>query len=231
MSWLPSAVAAAEPLPTEVVVGLGRRDDADLDVDRPASVARAASDGARRQAEHAVRALYDAHYRHVARLAYLLVGDPHHAEDLAHEAFARLFASWGRLADPDRALGYLRATTVNLAHSAHRRERTRRRHLAVPAVMAGHLTAPSAEDTALSREGRADVVVALSALPERQRTAVVLRHWLRMTEGEIADAMGCSVGSVRTHLSRGHATLAKHLRDLDTRDDPIDRTGDDDHHG
>jgi len=54
-------------------------------------------------------------------------------------------------------------------------------------------------------------MAALSTLPDRQRTAVVLRHWLRMTEGEIADAMGCSVGSVRTHIARGHQTLAQRL--------------------
>lgn len=54
-------------------------------------------------------------------------------------------------------------------------------------------------------------MAALGTLPDRQRTTVVLRHWLRMTEGEIAEAMGCSVGSVRTHVAHGHQTLAQRL--------------------
>ena len=57
-------------------------------------------------------------------------------------------------------------------------------------------------------------MAALAALPERQRATIVLRHWLRMTEGEIAEAMGCSIGSVRTHVARAYKALAIRLGDL-----------------
>ena len=63
----------------------------------------------------------------------------------------------------------------------------------------------------MCRSARPEVLAALEALSDRQRTAVVLRHWLGMTEGEIAEAMSCSVGMVRTHINRGHQNLALRL--------------------
>jgi RNA polymerase sigma-70 factor (sigma-E family) len=186
-------------------------------------VAGAETPAARPDAAAAVHGLYLRHYRDLARLAYLLVGDTHLAEDVAHEAFARLYVRWDRLADPARALAYLRSIVANLAYSSHRRERTRRRHPLVPSVSLGEVAAASAEEDALGRDGRDHVLAALGQLSERQRAAVVLRHWLRMTEGEIAEVLGCSVGSVRTHLSRGHAALAGQLGPL--------RRSEEDRHG
>lgn len=154
--------------------------------------------------------LYQAHFRQVARLAYLLCGDTQQADDLAHDAFVRLYEHWDRVDDSAKRLAYLRSIVVNLAHSAHRRSVTARRHAAAPMLAEGGATT-SAEDVALSRSARPDVIAALGTLPDRQRTAVVLRHWLHMTEGEIAQVMGCSVGSVRTHVTRGHQTLAVRL--------------------
>ena len=66
----------------------------------------------------------------------------------------------------------------------------------------------------MHRAARPDVMAALAALSDRQRSAIVLRHWLRMTEGEIAEAMGCSVGSVRTHVARAYKALAIRLGGL-----------------
>lgn len=167
-----------------------------------------ASPAARQQA---VRSLYRDEYRSLARLAYLLVHDRHRADDLAHEAFARLVEHWDRVRDP---LPYLRVTVVNLAHSGHRRQQTAERHGPIPLASAGAVAATSAEEEAMGRVGRDDVLAALATLSERQRAAVVLRHWLRLTEGEIAEALDCSIGSVRTHLARGHAALAVRLEAL-----------------
>src|SRR4051812_14226761 len=74
----------------------------------------------RSEVNAAVVRAYTEHYVSVARLAYLLVGDRTQAEDLAHEAFARLHAKYDRLKDKDRALAYLRTTVVNQARSAGR---------------------------------------------------------------------------------------------------------------
>ena len=161
-------------------------------------------------ARSGIVALYEAEFRGVARLAYLLCGDTQQADDLAHDAFVRLYEHWDQVQEPERRLAYLRSIVVNLAHSAHRRKATARRHSHAPMLAVGGAAA-SAEDEALQRTSRPDVMAALATLPDRQRTAVVLRHWLRMTEGEIAEAMGCSVGSVRTHVARGHQTLAQRL--------------------
>lgn len=158
-----------------------------------------------------VVALYQAEYRGIARLAYLLVGDRHRAEDLAHDAFVKLYEHWDSLQDKRKALAYLRSTTSNLAMSVHRRRKTARKHEGAPIFAAPDASSKSAEAEALSRSSRPDVVNALQQLSPKQRTAVVLKHWLRMTEGEIAEALGCSIGSTRTHLSRGHDALAKKL--------------------
>lgn len=164
--------------------------------------------------QDAVRRLYRDEYRGLARLAYLLVHDGHRADDLAHDAFAHLFERWDELRDPSKALAYLRATVVNLAHSSHRRQQTAERHGAIPLASLGAVDATSAEEEAMGRVDRGDVLAALGTLSDRQRAAVVLRHWLRLTEGEIAEALSCSVGSVRTHLARGHAALATRLEAL-----------------
>ena len=166
---------------------------------------------AARRAE--VLALYEAHFRSTARLAYLLCGNTQQADDLTHDAFVRLWEHWDKVDDPTRRVAYLRSIVVNLANSAHRRAATARRHASAPALaLVGDST--SAEDEAMHRAARPDVMAALAALPDRQRSAIVLRHWLRMTEGEIAEAMGFSGGSVRTHVARAYKALAIRLGGL-----------------
>ncbi len=162
-------------------------------------------------AREQVIAVYEEAYAGVARLAYLLVADRHLAEDLAHDAFATLYEKWEQLEDHSKAAGYVRTTVTNLAMSAHRRSATARKHLALQIAQDGNHTADSAEHEVLRDSARPDVVAALQTLSPKQRSAVVLRYWLRYTETEIAETIGCSVGSVRTHLHRGHAALAELL--------------------
>lgn len=154
----------------------------------------------------AVHDLYQEHYPALLRLAGLLTGSQAAAEDLAHDAFARLYANFQRVREP---LAYLRTSVVNGARGAWRRRDTATRH-PEPHVP----DAASAEDAALGRVDRDRVLHALGALPDRQRSCVVLRHFLRMTEGEIASTLGISVGSVRTHVHRGESSLARHLGGL-----------------
>jgi len=154
----------------------------------------------------AVVDLYTHHLTDLVRLGTLLIGDRHTAEDLAHEAFVRLYRSWDRVEDPAKAMPYLRSTMVNLARGRHRHALVVQRYEAAPPP-----DAASAEDVALGRVSRGAVMAALHTLPERQRECLVLRHYLRMTEGEIAAALGVSVGSVRTHTKRGIAALERVL--------------------
>ena len=181
------------------------------DRSEPASMLRLVSDNTRSgSARTEIVALYEDEFHGMARLAYLLCGNTQQADDIAHDAFVRLYEHWDRVNDPTKRRAYLRTILVNLAHSAHRRDFTVRRHAGAPLLAEGGATT-SAEDEAIWRSARPDVLAALGTLTERQRTAVVLRHWHGMTEGEIAEAMSCSVGSVRTHTTRGHHNLALRL--------------------
>jgi RNA polymerase sigma-70 factor (sigma-E family) len=140
------------------------------------------------------------------RTAFLLVGDPGHAEDLVAEVCTRLWFVWPRLRDeaPD---AYARRALTNAATSWRRR----RWH--------GELPVPDFPDRSTSEDlGR--VVVerdalqrALNSLPARQRAAVVLRVVEDLSESEVARALGCSVGTVKSLTSRGMARLR--LTELD----------------
>lgn len=175
---------------------------------RAGAVLRALPGGASSNRELAVRALYEERHAELVRFATFLLGDVHAAEDMTQEAFMRVYDAWDRLDHTDQAVAYMRATIVNLSRGRHRRrlvaERKQAPHLvAVPSA--------SAEDDAIGRVGRSAVLDAVSSLPSRQRACVVMRHWLRMTEGEIAATLDVSVGSVRTHTKRGVETLQRKL--------------------
>ena len=73
------------------------------------------------QRSDAVWHLYERRYADMVRFAAFLTGDVHAAQDIAHEAFVRLLDAWDRIADPERADAYLKATIVNLVRGEHRR--------------------------------------------------------------------------------------------------------------
>lgn len=156
----------------------------------------------------ALRTLYEEHAPALYRLAVALVGDAAQAEDLVHDAFLRLH----RVAQPPAAgaeRAYLRRTVVNLAHDQHRRQAMARRRIA-PAPY----DQPSAEALATDAERDGVVAAAVAALPARQRDCVVLHYFAELSDSEIAAVLGISVGSVKTHLHRARAALARRLEDL-----------------
>ncbi|WP_228472749.1 sigma-70 family RNA polymerase sigma factor [Streptomyces cyaneochromogenes] len=130
------------------------------------------------------------------------------AEDIVAEAFFQLYKNWDELQSMNSAVGYLRATVRNLS-------RMRVRRLIVARRYADHQVAEplvhSAEHQAIRRNEQQAVVTALRALPRRQYQALVLRHWMDLKEGEIAEAMGISVGAVKSHTSRGMTKLSEIL--------------------
>jgi RNA polymerase sigma-70 factor (sigma-E family) len=137
----------------------------------------------------------------IVRLAYALTGDTGHAEDLAQAAFARAYASWGRVrraGDPD---AYVRRIVINTHRSRLRRHR-------VPEELRGDLAdAPAGQQQ--GPEERQELLDALRALGPRQRAVVVLRYWLDLSEAETAAVLNCSVGTVKSQASRALATLRK----------------------
>ncbi|MGH3378079.1 MAG: SigE family RNA polymerase sigma factor [Actinoallomurus sp.] len=153
-------------------------------------------------ADQAVTALYSAHYRSLVRLATLLVRDVATAEEVVQDAFVAMHGAWRRVREPEKALSYLRQSVVN-------RSRSVLRHRAVVEKYApkGLPDAPSAENGAIVELERSAVVKALSALPNRQREALVLRYYGDLSEAEIAQSMGISRGAVKSHTARGMAAL------------------------
>jgi len=156
----------------------------------------------------AVAALWREHYRPLVRLASLLLDDVGTCEEVVQDAFVRLHVSWGRLRDTERAPAWLRSAVLNGARSRLRRRQVAQRHLTV--VRDG---VESAEAWALVDERHRTVIAALRRLPQRQREALALKFYLDLSEAEIAEAMGVSAGSVKTHVHRGLATLTELLED------------------
>lgn len=147
--------------------------------------------------------LYQKHYQRLVRLAMaVLAEDTATAEDLAQEAFARLLTARS-VSDPG---AYLSATVVNLARSKIRRAAIGRRKR-----RAGAEHAPPADSGAERIGLRSQVLAALAQLPARQREAVALRYYQGLTDQQVAEAMGISPGSVKTHLHRAVSALAHDL--------------------
>jgi RNA polymerase sigma-70 factor (sigma-E family) len=151
--------------------------------------------------------LYRQHAGDAVCLAFLLTGDRALAEDLVHDAFVRMAGRFRDLRNPDAFEWYLRRTVVNLARSHFRHVRVERRYAE------GQRGAPAEEPP--PDPGERDALWrALQTLPERQRTAIVLRFYEDLSEAQTADVMHCPVGTVKSLVSRG----MDRLRELVTRE-------------
>jgi RNA polymerase sigma-70 factor (ECF subfamily) len=152
--------------------------------------------------------LFRLHATPLLRLALVLTGDRSLSEELVQEAFVRLHRSATAPA-PGKELAYLRRTVINLSHGHHRRLRiVRTRPPEQPRVSA------AAEVDAVRRDGQRRVVAAVRSLPARQRDCIVLRFYADLSDTEIAETLGISAGSVKTHLHRARAALATSLEAL-----------------
>src|ERR1700735_2563553 len=100
---------------------------------------------ARAGAAPGVTALYETHAVGLIRLAVVMLGDRAAAEDVVQEAFCGLYRRWGQLADPGKALSYVRAATLNGCRSELRqRVRAQRRGGPVPEPAGGALVGQGA---------------------------------------------------------------------------------------
>jgi RNA polymerase sigma-70 factor (sigma-E family) len=165
-------------------------------------------DGVDQRARVATATLFRDEARRLVSLLTIMTGDRAVAEDLAQEAFMRTHAAWPRLHTPDRAAAYLRSTALNLARSRWRRLRTASRFRPERAMLAD-----GAHEVAERNARCAAVLAAIRSLPTRQRECVILRYYGDLGPEQIADDLGMSVNSVKTHLRRGLATLQGRLAD------------------
>ena len=137
-------------------------------------------------------------YRAAYRVAFRLLGDRTEAEDVAQEALARAYASWRSVRD--YATPWTCRVATNLAIDRARRG----------SRLSGEAAPERAVADAFADE-RVDLQRALRALPRRQRDVVVLRYLADQPEDAVAATLGVSVGSVKTHASRGLAALRARL--------------------
>jgi RNA polymerase sigma-70 factor (sigma-E family) len=164
-----------------------------------------------RSAEPTVEELFEAHYARLVHLARHLLDEPSTAEDLVMDAYESLARQWGRVRDPDAALGYLRACVVNGSRSRLRRQLTARRRLILLQGARGDTTEAAAEQVVLSRYESDQLFDAVRRLPTRQRQVLVLRYYEELSVAAVAELLGCSTGSVKTHAHRGLRALADDL--------------------
>jgi RNA polymerase sigma-70 factor (sigma-E family) len=140
----------------------------------------------------------------LVRLARLFTDDRAAAEDLVQEAFVRLYRSAARIRDQGKAASYLRSIVLNLARDHNRRGLMSLRH---QESLTPEASSEAPEDRALVDAEQARVVEALRSLPTRQRDCVVLRFYLDLSGPEIAETLGISPDSVKTHWRRGLSSL------------------------
>jgi RNA polymerase sigma factor (sigma-70 family) len=134
--------------------------------------------------------LYRDQFERMVRLAHVLVDTQEEAEEVVQDAFAALFPRYERIDNP---LAYLRGSVLNGARHRLRRRRVVRRH-----------PAPQAEEVALPYN---HVIDAVRRLPHRQRSVIVLRYELQLSDGEIAEALRVPLGTVKSTMHRALARL------------------------
>lgn len=146
-------------------------------------------------------ALVTAQAAPLLRAAHLLTGDRGLAEDLVQSTLTKAYLARSRVLRADSPEAYLRRILVTTHHRSFRRRRVRE-----------DLTARVPENAARSDDPavRHDLVRAVAALPPRQRAVVVLRYLEDRPEAEVADVLGCSVGTVKSQASRALAALRAH---------------------
>ncbi|MCQ4213950.1 SigE family RNA polymerase sigma factor [Streptomyces longispororuber] len=148
------------------------------------------------------RDFVDVRWSALLRLANLLTGgDRHEAEDLVQIALMKALGRWRHIEDPE---GYVRKVMYRHQVSRWRLRRPHREAtFAVPPENFGAADGTSAADL------RITVGQALARLTPRQRTVLVLRYFEDLSETEVASALGCSVGTVRSTTHRSLARLRR----------------------
>jgi len=139
------------------------------------------------------------------RTAYLLTGDRHSAEDLVQTALAKLYLSWDKVQRRELLDGYVRRIMVNEHNSLWRRA-WKRKEVSTDSVPdhAGVYDRPDHGE-------RSALWEFVQTLPRKQRAVVVLRYYEDMSEAEVADVMGISVGTVKSQSSRALAALRERV--------------------
>lgn len=143
-------------------------------------------------------ALFRREHDAMVRLATLLVGSSHHAEEVVQDAFEKVDERWSDIEEPG---AYLRTVVVNGCRMVLRRRDVERRHQEMQI----------AQEVAYLPTHLLELKQALDQLTERQRTVIVLRYFVDLADAAIADILGCRSTTVRSLARRGLGTMRKEL--------------------
>jgi RNA polymerase sigma-70 factor (sigma-E family) len=138
--------------------------------------------------------------RALLRAAYLLTGNRADAEDLVQSVLAKTYLAWDRIEDRAALDGYVRRAMVNTHISLWRRRR-------VEEFPTDEVPDQAAADHSAGSDMQESLQRAIARLPQRMRDAVMLRYYEDMTEAEVAEALGVSLGTVKSTVSRAVAKL------------------------
>jgi RNA polymerase sigma-70 factor (sigma-E family) len=154
----------------------------------------------------------------LSRLALLLTGSEVAAQELVQVTLEKVYVAWPRVVDLEAPDAYVRRIMVNTLASQHRR--AFRRH-EVSVADPPDLPEPPAHEGAVADHELLWPLVC--ALPPRQRAVVVLRFYEDLSEREIADALGCSAGTVKSTAHDAMAALRRAVSALGTTPQGVDR--------
>jgi RNA polymerase sigma-70 factor (sigma-E family) len=138
--------------------------------------------------------------RALLRTAYVLTGNVADAEDLVQAALAKTYLAWDRIEDRGALDGYVRRAIVNTHISWWRRRR-------VEEYPTDEIPDQAVADHAGNSDLQDSMRRAVDRLPQRMRAAVMLRYYEDMTEAEVAETLGVSLGTVKSTVSRAVAKL------------------------
>lgn len=193
------------------IVELTRRSQKELELSPPEETDEALVRCARAGDRAAFDRLVERYASRVFRMIRAQVGDPSLAEDLAQETLLNAFVALPRFGFRSSFYTWLYRIMTNTV-GQHQRKNARRRDL--DAMVDNRKVEPVQAPDALleSREAREQVWRALAALPEEYREPVVLREWEGKTYAEIAEVLGCPLGTVASRIARARGLLAERLR-------------------
>lgn len=149
------------------------------------------------------------------RSVWRIVRDSDDAADAFQQAIESIWKHRRRIRGHENPTGYILRICVNAAYDVLRR-RIKRKESADLEAIAGSLAdrSPSAAQLLMGQEQRGEIVCAIAQLSRQQAQAVLLRLVEELPYGEVAQALGCSEATARTHVTRGRARLAELLAHL-----------------
>lgn len=163
-----------------------------------------------RVVEQSAADLFERHKDRIYSIALRYSGDPTAAQDITQEAFLKLFASAGTFRGESTFESWLFRLVVNACFDYRRKSRR-----LAPFVESVrdllHAPGASALDRVLREEMSEHLKAAVDTLPPEQRMVVVLRYTEGLSYDRIAEAMGCSAGTVASRLNRVHKVLERRL--------------------